>query len=235
MANEDNPFTRYNQLVEQPWTPPRDLSMDGLCDVPGGSFITLSDAISLLAFGRTKTVPFEEDPLVEVAHKRVASIVLFAAARDGQLKCFGSFSDQQPESEIPASTFANNVCLGNEDNSLDSDGDAMTMKQFVKWREGQKTSQQWSNVVLDRATFKRWLASKLNVEDAYAPKAKPRRKFEAVQQAIEALWPNGGFEKIPEKSRMNSVRTWLEQNALPIAAETTMKAAFKDKSLKLLG
>src|SRR5262249_9395819 len=81
-----------NRLLQEPWSPPEQLTASVLDALPDKSVFWLSGAVNLMAFGQEEA-PEDRHPLEIVARRRQATTALFEAASAGSVTLIGIDKD----------------------------------------------------------------------------------------------------------------------------------------------
>jgi hypothetical protein len=94
---EDWPcFSAWKQARARAWQPPRGISPDWLKDLPPGQYVSLSDAVDLLAFGRDR-LPIGLSNIAEHAARLSAGHALMLAGKEEKVTLCGNATFRIPE------------------------------------------------------------------------------------------------------------------------------------------
>jgi hypothetical protein len=90
-------FSAWKQARARAWQPPRGISPDWLKDLPPGQYVSLSDAVDLLAFGRDR-LPIGLSNIAEHAARLSAGLALMLAGKEEKVTLCGGFLSFRVES-----------------------------------------------------------------------------------------------------------------------------------------
>jgi hypothetical protein len=147
------------------WEPPRGISADWLKTLPAGQYVSLADAVDLLAFGPGR-LPIGLNSLEEHATRLRAGLALVRAAKDTKVIFFGKATFRLPQSPgqiAPPSALRKLEPTELAGMTLVIDGarDWLGPKEFAdQYPEiGQATnSVRFAGVTVQRESLGRWLA-----------------------------------------------------------------------------
>ena len=158
-------FSAWKLARTRAWQPPRGISADWLKNLPLGQYVTLSDAVDLLAFGPDR-LPIGLSAIEERAARLAAGLVLMLAGQDAKVTLCGNAAVRAPEfpgGTAPAASLRRIEPMELADMTLVVDGarDWLGPMQFAdEYPEiGQGTnSVSFVGVKVRRKSLRRWLA-----------------------------------------------------------------------------
>jgi hypothetical protein len=187
------------------WSPPDALGAQTLDPFRQQGRLCLATAVNLMAFGQPE-VP-DPERVINIARRQRAAKRLFDGARRGQVSLVG---DNRPGGDrsdpIPADYFDMPRKLGHDDNTIDTDLDAVSFpSDFIAARE--KRHLGWFSVRVNGREFIDWLSRLIPNRAALA--TAPRETA-----AIKAL--KAKLEDEPQMKR-DEARQFLSANGLEVS------------------
>jgi hypothetical protein len=89
-------FSAWKQAKARAWRPPRNISADWLKNLPPGQYVSLSDAVDLLAFGPDR-LPIGLNNVEENAARLSAGLALMHAGKEAKVTLCGQATFRLPE------------------------------------------------------------------------------------------------------------------------------------------
>ena len=188
------------ELAQAEWLPCQ-ATVDALAGLAGRETISLSQAVSIMAFG-SQVEPSEGDKLENDALKQQAGRALCVAAGPYEVMMRGSRNSPGNDLEpIPEMLFSAARCLGDHPNSLERDyerGDTPSSGSEQPRRDrrskldggddgrAQRIEAKWFNVEVDVASFLEWLEFSIYSEqERQLHRCRSRRLFDYPFWSIE--------------------------------------------------
>ena len=184
-------FSAWKQARARAWQPPRGISPDWLTDLPPGQYVSLSDAVDLLAFGRDR-LPIGLSNIAEHAARLSAGLALMLAGKEEKVTLCGNATFRLPEFPggiAPVAMLRKIEPKELADMTLVVDGarDWLGPTRFADEDSeiGQGTnSVSFVGVTVHRGSFRRWLAELSGKASEH--KRGPKFKYDWISIGKEA-------------------------------------------------
>jgi len=203
-------FSAWKQARARAWQPPRGISPDWLTDLPPGQYVSLSDAVDLLAFGRDR-LPIGLSNIAEHAARLSAGLALMLAGKEEKVTLCGNATFRLPEFPggiAPVAMLRKIEPKELADMTLVVDGarDWLGPKRFAnEYPEiGQgKDSVSFAGVTVHRESFRRWLVELSGKASEKKRGAKFKFNWTVIEQeAYRLMQKHGDFH--PTKPHWNA-------------------------------
>ena len=203
-------FSAWKQARARAWQPPRGISPDWLKDLPPGQYVSLSDAVDLLAFGRDR-LPIGLSNIAEHAARLSAGLALLLAGKEAKVTLCGNATFRLPEFPggiAPVAMLRKIEPKELADMTLVVDGarDWLGPKQFAnEYPEiGQgKDGVSFAGVIVHRESFRRWLVELSGKASEKTRGPKFKFNWTAIEQeAYRLMQKHGDFH--PTKPHWNA-------------------------------
>ncbi|WP_293809199.1 hypothetical protein [uncultured Bosea sp.] len=201
-----------------PWALAPEIELSSLDQMPGGDWVLLAQALSVLSFGSLIPPP-DVAPLVAAARRARTGAALLAQARQGKIKLFGTCATVGRPEPIPVAVFAHDLAVTHDGAGLDIDPARGDMDSYAKYRDNKPHALRWNDVTVMRSSLRSWISGLLH-ETSPAPLPKKRAAasadIEALKAAHPGVWPDwrvsDAWRKLsrPEVSRDSFQALWRQ-------------------------
>jgi hypothetical protein len=201
---EDWPcFSAWKLAKASAWRPPRNISADWLKNLPPGQYVSLSDAVDLLAFGSDlRAIGLSNNNMEEHAARLSAGLALTLAGKEEKVTLCGRATFRLPEfpggiaplamlRKIEPKELANMTLV--VDGARDWLGPKRFANEYPEIGQG-KDSVSFAGVTVHRESFRRWLVELSG--KASEKKRGPKLKFNWTaieQEAYRLMQEHGDF------------------------------------------
>lgn len=175
-----------------PWALAPEIELSSLDQMPGGEWVLLAQALSVLSFG-SLVPPADVAPLVAAARRARTGAALLDQARQGKIKLFGTCATVGRPEAIPVAVFAHNLAVTHDGAGFDIDPQRGDMESFARFRDDTPHALRWNDVTVLRSSLRSWISCLLD-ETSPAPLPKKRAAasadIEALKAAHSGMWPD---------------------------------------------
>lgn len=179
-------------IARTPWALAPEIDLSSLDQMPGGDWVLLGPAISVLTFG-SLIPPADVAPLVAAARRARTGAALLDQARQGKIKLFGSCAMVGRPEAIPVAVFAHDLAITNDGAGFDIDPASGDTEAYARFRDDRPHALRWNDVTVLRSSLRSWISGLL---DKTSPPPKPKKRaaspadIEALKAAYPDAWPD---------------------------------------------